>query len=358
MHVRLYENKDRKSWDDFVLDHPQATFFHLSGWKNVIEKAFGHSHFYLIAEKETAKPRLPEEIPGTSGGSTIGGVFPLFLIKSFLFGKSLVSIPFATYGGILADDRQTAAALLDKAIDLTRSNNLDYMEIRTIENGLPHLPSKDLYYGFKKELLPTKEANLQAIPRKARRMVRLGISQGLEPVVGGRELLSEFYDLLAYNYRSLGTPVFPKHYIARLLDEFADSCFILIIRKDRRPLSGVLSFLFKDEIIPYYSGAYPDSRDFAANDFLYWSLMCEAVERGCRVFDFGRSKRETGSFHFKRHWGFEPTLLPYKYYLHQLKTLPDLSPANPKYRQRIELWKKLPLWVTKCVGPQIVKYIP
>ncbi|MGA3115084.1 MAG: FemAB family XrtA/PEP-CTERM system-associated protein [Syntrophobacteraceae bacterium] len=357
MQVRLYTKSDRKAWDDFVLNHPQGTFFHLSGWKRVVENAFGHSHFYLIAEREESKS-LQSEFPETCCSKAISGVFPLFLIKSFLFGKSLVSIPFATYGGIVANDQKTEEALFNKAVELTCSKNLDYMEIRTCGDGLPALPSKDLYYNFKKELLPGKEANLQAIPRKARRMIRLGISQGLQPVFGGKELLGEFYELLAYNFRSLGTPVFPKHYFAKLLDEFSASSYILIVRKEGKPLSGVLSFLFKDEVIPYYSGAYPESRDYAANDFLYWSLMSDAVDRGCRVFDFGRSKKDTGPFNFKRHWGFEPTLLPYKYYLHNLSTLPDVSPANPKYRQRIELWKRLPLWVTKCVGPHVVKYIP
>ena len=223
---------------------------------------------------------------------------------------------------------------------------------------MPDLPSKDLYYHFRKELLPDREANLQAIPRKARRMVRLGISGGLEPVFGRKELLGEFYDLLAYNFRSLGTPVFPKHYMARLLDQFESSCFILVIRKDRKPLSAVLSFLFQDEIIPYYSGACPASRELAANDFLYWSLMSRAVDLGCRVFDFGRSKKETGAFHFKRHWGFEPTPLPYKYYLNKIDKIPQINPSNPKYRAQIELWKKLPLWITRLIGPQIVKYIP
>ncbi|HYA41281.1 MAG TPA: FemAB family XrtA/PEP-CTERM system-associated protein [Syntrophobacteraceae bacterium] len=357
MNVRFYQTGDRKSWDDFVLKHPKGTFFHLSGWKKVVEDSFGHSHFYLIAEHEQGKSQQPQYSRSVCGAG-ICGVFPLFLIKSFLFGKCLVSIPFAAYGGILADDPITERALFDKAVELTRSHDLDYMEIRSGDNGLPELPSKDLYYIFKKDLLPDKEANMLAIPRKARRMIRLGISQGLEPVFGGRELLGEFYDLLAYNFRSLGTPVFPKRYLAKLLDEFQDSCFILIIRKEGNPLSGVLSFLFKDEMIPYYSGAYTESRDYAANDFLYWALMSDAVDRGCRVFDFGRSKKETGPFNFKRHWGFEPAPLPYKYYLHRMNTLPEINPSNPKYKSRIELWKKLPLWFTKCIGPQIVKYIP
>lgn len=357
MRVRPYRESDRQAWDRYVLHHPAGTLFHLTGWKRSVERSFGHSAFYLVAENECVA--APEANSSTTDAlSPIMGVFPLFLVKSFLFGKSLVSVPFAAYGGILASDPEVERALLDRAAEITRTEGLDYLEIRNEASPLPDLPSKDLYYNFKRELLPTEEDNLKAIPRKTRRMVRVGIANGLEAVTGGKELLEEFYHLFAFSYRNLGTPVFPKHYLGILLDEFGTSGFILIVRKDGKPLSGVMSFVYKDEVIPYYSGAYPESRRYAANDFLYWALMCHALQLGCRSFDFGRSKKDTGPFDFKRHWGFEPSPLPYQYYLHKLKTLPDLSPNNPKYRQGIELWKRLPLWVTTCVGPQIVKYIP
>ncbi len=357
MEVRLYSDADRHGWDQFVMNHPQGSFFHLTGWKRVVEKSFGHRSFYLLAEDYDRESMVSN---GTrhNGRKIISGVFPLFMIKSFLFGKSLVSVPFAPIGGILATNKEVEQALLDKAAEITRSEGLDYLEIRNQNAPLPDLPVKDLYYYFKKELFTSEEDNLKAIPRKTRRMVRQGISNGLESVHGGKELLDEFYELFAYNYRSLGTPVFPKRYLGNQLEEFSGFSSILIIRKDGQPLSGVLSYFYKEEVLPYYSGAYPISRDHAANDYLYWALMCKAVDRGCEIFDFGKSKKDTGPYHFKRHWGFEPSMLPYQYYLHGVDALPNLSPTNPKYSKRIELWKKLPLELTKLIGPQIVKYIP
>lgn len=343
--LRIALDTERQAWDDYVLSHPRGTFFHLTGWKRVVEKTFGQRSFYLLAVDE-------------EHGSEIHGVFPLFSFKSFLFGRSMVSVPFATYGGILADTSNIEAMLYNRATALTRKQGADYLEIRNETDPLEGLPTKDLYYVFKKKISSDKEQNLAAIPRKSRRMVRQGMKNELVATVGGKELLDSFYGLFAFNYQRLGTPVFSKHYLRNLLEEFGASSSILIISKHGKSLSGVLSFYFKDQVIPYYSGAYPEAQKLAANDYLYWALMSDAAEKGYKVFDFGRSKKDTGPFDFKRHWGFEPLALPYQYYLNNIKELPNLSPTNPKYQKRIEMWKKLPLWATKIIGPHIVKNIP
>jgi len=342
MNVRLFRESDRAAWDDYVLNHPAGTFFHLTGWKEVVEKSFGHKPFYLLAQD----------------GGKISGIFPLFSVKSFLFSRSMVSVPFATYGGMLADNEEVAKALFDEAVNLTRREGLDYLEMRSETARFGQLPTKDLYYVFRKEISGDNDENLKAIPRKTRRMVRVGMKNELEASFGSADMLERFYEMFAFNYRRLGTPVFSGKYLARLLGQFGEKCSILIISKEGKPLSGVLSFYYKDQVIPYYSGAYPEANDHAANDYLYWALMSDAADKGCRVFDFGRSKKDTGPYNFKRHWGFEPKPLEYQYYLNRVSELPNLSPTNPKYQRRIEMWKKLPLWATKIIGPRIVKYIP
>jgi len=361
MEIRPYKNSDVAAWDKYVTRHARATFFHLSGWKELVEKSFGHTAYCLIAVEEPASsaqhPATSNQKPATSNESLVG-VFPLFAIKSPLFGSSMVSLPFATYGGILADDEEVKNALYQAAVTLTKTRALDYLEIRSEENRLGDLPVKDLYYGFKKEISNDNEENLKAIPRKTRRMVRRGMGHGLRAAFGGKELLDQFYDVFAYSYHNFGTPVFSKKYLKNILERFKNDTSVLIISKDGKPLSAVLSFYFKDQVIPYYSGAYPDSHKYAANDYLYWVLMSDAADRGYKIFDFGRSKKDTGPYHFKRHWGFEPRPLPYLYYLNKIDELPNISPANPRYKRRIELWKKLPLWATKLIGPWIVKYIP
>ncbi|MCF8063127.1 MAG: FemAB family PEP-CTERM system-associated protein [Deltaproteobacteria bacterium] len=345
MNIRAYRESDARSWDDYVCDHPEGTFAHLIGWKRIFEKSFGHRAFYLVSEEGDA--------PGS-----IRGLLPMFAIKSLLFGRSMVSVPFLTYGGILAEDEIVRDALYREAVRLTADAKLDYLEIRNERGRLNGLPVKDLYYGFKRGISADHDENLKAIPRKTRRMVRRGMSKGLDARFGHMELLDTFYDLFAFNFRSLGTPVFPKRYLRTILEEFEEASSVLVIEKDGRPLSGVLSLYFRDQVIPYYSGAFPEARQWAANDFLYWALMSDAASKGFRVFDFGRSKKDTGPYHFKRHWGFEPRPLCYQYDLCRIEEIPDLSPANPRYRRKIELWKKLPLWATKVLGPPIVKNIP
>ncbi|MEZ4526359.1 MAG: FemAB family PEP-CTERM system-associated protein [Desulfobacterales bacterium] len=342
MCIKLFQPADEKYWDSYVMHHPRSSFFHLSGWKKVVERSFGHKAFYLICEENFR----------------IKGVFPLFSVKSILFGRSMVSVPFATYGGILADDKIVEQQLYGEAVALTKDKALEYLEIRNEENLLPDLPGKDLYYVFKKEIESDNEKNLNSIPRKTRRMIRQGMKNGLEVRFGSVELLDIFYDLFAHSYRRLGSPVFSKKYLKNILEEFRHKANLLIVFKDEKALSGVLSFYFKDQVIPYYSGAVPESQNLAANDYLYWALMSDAAERGYRIFDFGRSKKDTGPFHFKRHWGFEPRLLHYRYYLNTVAEVPNISPANPKYQKKIEMWRKLPLWATKIIGPEIVKYVP
>ncbi|MFH1148240.1 MAG: FemAB family XrtA/PEP-CTERM system-associated protein [Pseudomonadota bacterium] len=342
--TRLISAADHAIWDEFVMNHPEGTFFHLIGWKNVIESTFRYRSYYIIAEEQ----------------DRINAVLPFFAVKSRLFGSSLVSMAFGAYGGVLTLDENAVSPLMEKAQEITKQENLDYFELRNLYRQEADLPVKDLYYVFRREILPTVEENLQAIPRKARRMIRAGRDKyQLRSDIGREALLPEFYEIYARSVHQLGSPVYPKALFANLLREFKEDGEILLVRTpENKAIAGVMSFFYRDEILPYYAGSLPEGKEMAANDFMYWALMEYACEKGYKIFDFGRSKKDTGSFDFKRHWGFEPRPLCYQYYLHHLKSIPNISPVNPKYQARIELWKKLPLPVTKVLGPLIVKQIP
>jgi FemAB-related protein (PEP-CTERM system-associated) len=341
--IRYADASDWQAWDGFVQQHPDGTIFHLSSWKTVVERAFNHKSHYLLA---------------TSGlpGGEIAGVLPLFEIKSLLFGHFLVSVPFAELGGVLASSSSVSARLLEQAAVLAEQTGAAYVELKNCQ-PLAELPTKSLYYNFSRPLCPTPEENLQAIPRKSRAMVRKGIQAGLYSEVG-KDLFDDFYQLLARSYHQLGTPVFPRRFLAAFLEVFGDRAEVLIVRTaEGQPVAGVMSFYYQDRVMPYYAGSLHDFRHLAPNDFMYWELMRRGCERGCKVFDFGRSKQGTGSFAFKEHWGFEPRQLAYQYRLNTATALPDLSPANPKYRKKIELWRKLPFVLTKLVGPPLAKYL-
>jgi FemAB-related protein (PEP-CTERM system-associated) len=338
MVIRPLQRRDAGRWDDFVNRCPDATFFHRVGWRRIIESVFRHRTHYLLAER----------------GAAVTGVLPLAELRSTIFGHSLVSLPFSVYGGPIATDAETENALIDAASDLARALGVTHLELRDRDAKRADWPRQDLYVTFRRELLPDVEANMLAIPRKQRAMVRKGINAGLRSEID--TTVDRFFALYADNMHRHGTPPFSKRYFARLCEEFGDRCEIMIVVDPTgRPVSGVLSFYFRDEVLPYYAGDIADARGFAANDFKYWELMRRACERGLRVFDFGRSKRGTGSFDFKKNWGFDPAPLAYEYQLLRRRDIPQNNPLNPKYRAFIALWRKLPLPLVNAVGPMLVR---
>jgi len=336
--VRAYRDADAACWDAFVEACPDATFFHRIGWRQIVQEVFGHRAHYLLAER----------------GGRFVGVLPLVQVKSLLFGHSLSSLPFAVYGGAATTDAAARAALHAAAVDLARDLGADHLELRNRSRTEPQWPQQDLYVTFRKPILPEVEANLLAIPRKQRAMVRKGMQRGLKSEIDPN--VDRFFALYADNVHRHGTPPFPKRYFEALQRTFGDACEVLtVLDATGRPVSGVLSFYFRDEVLPYYAGDVAAARELAANDFKYWELMRRACERGLKVFDYGRSKRDTGSFDFKKNWGFEPQPLHYEYRLIRGRDIPQNNPANPKYRALIEVWRRLPRPVVNAIGPWIVR---
>jgi len=337
VYVRLRNTADDTAWDDYVRAHPLGTFFHLAGWAGVIQRSFGHRSHYLVAERN----------------GKIDGVLPLVHQKSLLFGNALISMPFGVYGGVLATSAEATRSLIDSACALARDLGVDHLELRNRERADLDWPTKDLYVTFRKELAPTEEANLLAIPRKQRAVVRKGIESGLKAQIDtGTDRL---YAAYSESVRNLGTPVFSHRYFRELRAAFGQDCEVLTVLNKDSAVSSVMSFYFRDEVLPFYGGGTAQARDCKANDFMYWELMRRACERGLKIFDYGRSKRETGSFAFKEHWGFEPAPLHYQYYLVRAQQLPNLSPTNPKYQRFIRAWRRLPLPVSRAVGPFLAR---
>ena len=336
--VREYRVEDAARWESFVERCPSATFFHRIGWRGILEDEFRHRAHYLVAER----------------GSDLVGVLPLAQVKSRVFGHALTSLPFAVYGGPAADDAEAAQRLVDAAEALGRDLGVEHVELRHRKPFRDDWPRQDLYVTYRKEILPDVEANMLAIPRKQRAMVRKAIGRGLAGEIDADT--RRFFALYADNVHRHGTPALSGSYFERLRAVFGDACEVLtVVDSQGKPVSGVLSFYFRDEVLPYYAGDLPDARELAANDFKYWDLMRRACERGVRVFDYGRSKRGTGSFDFKKNWGFEPTPLAYEYKLLRRDTMPQNNPANPRYAAFIALWRRLPIGLANRLGPLIVR---
>jgi len=339
MELKILNNGDINAWDNYVEKHPEGTFFHLAAWQQVIKQAFGHNTFFYFV----------------SDGGEICGVLPLCHVKSALFGNNLVSLPFAVYGGVLASNDEARKMLEAAALEKAKELSVDTIEYRNIKPQHSDWPSKDLYVTFQKEIDPDEEKNLSNIPRKQRAMVRKGIKAGLSSEI--EYSTDRFYEAYAQSVHALGTPVFSKRYFDVLLQEFKNKVDVLTITKEGELIASVLNFYFRDQVLPFYGGGTAKARNVKGNDFMYWELMRLSCERGIKVFDYGRSKVGTGAYSFKKNWGFEPQPLSYEYVLVNAKQIPEVNPSNPKYAMFINIWKKLPYWSTKMIGPHIVKYV-
>lgn len=335
--VRTLGLEDHERWDAFVFSNKDATFFHRAAWQGIIEDVFRHRTYFLMAE---------------SGGQIVG-ILPLAQVKSRLFGHALTSLPFCVYGGVVGSDA-AAAALEAEAERIAEKCGVQHLEYRNLSARHTDWPRQELYVTFRKALDPDVEANMMAIPRKQRAMVRKGIKNGLVSHVD--DSVDRFFALYADNVLRHGTPALPKRFFETLNRTFGDDCEVMTVTTaDGEPLSSVLSFYFRDEVLPYYAGDDFAARGLAANDFKYWELMRRACERGYRIFDYGRSKVGTGPYSFKKNWGFEPTALSYEYRLYKRDEVPQNNPMNPKYRAFIAMWRRLPLSVANALGPHIVR---
>ena len=336
--IRLLDSGSARAWDAFVHSMPLGTFFHRAAWAKVIETAFRHRPYFVFAERD----------------GSITGVLPLVQVKTLLFGHSLVSSPFCVYGGPLAADTESSAALESHAMALQDRTGASVLEFRyrdPVESDWVEPP--DLYVTFRKPIDWDHEVNMRAIPRKQRAMVRKAFINGLTSIAD-RDV-PRMHGIYAESVRNLGTPVFSQRYFAALMDAFGDDADIVTVLDGAVPIASVLNFYFRDEVLPYYGGGTLAARQRAGNDFLYWEVMRRAAERGVRLFDFGRSKIGTGAYSFKHNWGFEPKKLNYRFRLAPGQLIPEVNPMNPKYRMLIAAWKRLPLPVANLLGPSIVR---
>lgn len=340
--LRELDSSHDARWDDYVLAHAEGSFHHLLGWRRVIERAFPHQPHYLYTEKD----------------GRLTGVLPLFAAGGKPFTRALVSAPVGVSGGVLADDDASALLLRDGARAIAEREKLAYVEYKSEKARFTELSTKgELYFVFRQKLFGDREKQLAAIPRKTRAVLRDSEKNRLRADFN-RNDLDAFYDLYALSLRNLGTPMFPKELFRASLEEFPEGCDILTVRHTGRIIGCVMNYYYKKTMLPFFAGTVPEARDVGVNNYLYWHMLEHGHERGYDLFDFGRSKVETGAFAFKRHFGMEETPLQYQYDLVAAQELPNVNPTNPKYAKAIETWQKLPVGLTQLVGPFIQKRLP
>jgi FemAB-related protein (PEP-CTERM system-associated) len=342
VNVVPFEDSCAGKWDAFVLLHPKGTFFHQIGWKRVMEKTYGYFPLYFYAER----------------GGQITGVAPVFLISSWVTGRCLMSLPFAVYGGICAADKESEEALLNHLEELAGRLNVEFLELRNRDGGVrPGYFANPRYATFTIPLVSEPGLVYDSFPKDIRYMIRKGEKAGLR-VRRGFQLLDQFYALMTLNLRRLGTPAFPRSLFENLIHEYRNQVDLTVVYAGDKAIAGGMSFFFRKWMQPYYIGATEESKVLAANNFLWWELIRLGAERGCQTFDFGRSKKESGNYAFKKKWNPNIESLDYQVRPFRRKDLPNFSPANPRFQLATILWKKVPLGLTRLVGPRVVRWFP
>ena len=337
--VRLADPGDRLAIARFLGEHPDTTAFHRQEWLDAVERATGHRKHILLSEQDGA----------------IRAVLPLHEAHSPLFGRALVSAGFAVDGGVVGEPDP---ALFAAAQELALRLNCPSLELRG--GPLPmgegwHIKTES-HAGFVKPLAADDDAQLLAVPRKQRAEVRRGLGYGMEIRVGtDAPDRATHYAVYSESVRNLGTPVFPRALFDAVLDGFGDDADILTVLHEGVPLASVLSLYHRGAVMPYWGGGVPAARTMRANDVMYYALMNHARGKGCDRFDFGRSKTDTGAYHFKRNWGFEPQPLSYACWTADGVAPRDINPLSPRYKAKIAAWQKLPLPLANRIGPLIAR---
>lgn len=342
MKIRTVENPDPQ-WDAYVSSREDATFYHCWGWKEVLARSFGHPSHYLAAIADDGRWR---------------GILPLVHMRSRLFGNFLVSLPFVNYGGLLCEDEAAAALLLDAAEDLRRSRGATHVELRHVAARPGGLATKQHKVTMILGLAASDDDQWKAFDPKLRNQVRKAQKSGLEFRSGRLELLDDFYEVFARNMRDLGTPVYSKQLFRHVLEIFPDTSMVAAVMHQGKIIAGGIACWFRGRIEVPWASSVKDYKAMCPNHTLYWETIRFAIARGLREFDFGRSPPGEGTYNFKKQWGALPVPLNWQYLMDEHGRLPELNPDNPKYRLAIQTWQRLPVALTKLLGPSIVRNIP
>ena len=342
MNVIHCDENHAQAWDEYVARHEQGSFYHLFGWKRVNESSFGHRTYYLAAMDE----------------GRIRGVFPLVYLTGGFFGRILCSLPFVNYGGPCADDSTIDQLLMDEARGIVEQHGIKYLEIRSMRKLGGDLPTSDHKVSITLTLDRNPDTLWNAFKTGHRNNIRRAYKRGLTVRSGGIELLDTFYDILSESWRNLGTPLYQKGYFECLMKTFPQETKIFVLDHEGAPVSSALNGHFRGVVEGMWLGALPKAREVESSYVLYWEMTKDACERGYQLYHLGRSTVDSGGEAFKKKWNTFPTQLYWQYIVKSGQPIPQLNVGNPKFRLAMDAWKKLPLPITRVIGPWLAKGIP
>jgi FemAB-related protein (PEP-CTERM system-associated) len=345
--VRLVDDSYAETWDQYVQGKSNSSIYHLWAFRSIIQKAFGHNVIYLAAFDDSDK---------------VCGVLPAVEMKSQLFGHFIVSMPFFTYGAVLAENESIERSLCASLVEYAKAHDIEHVELRTTyerEVLLEGLRSKEQKVSMVRELPSSVDQLWQEIGSKVRAQVKKAQRYKLVTRFGKSELVEDFYTVFSENMRDLGTPVYSKRFFSELMESaLSDKFDIGVVYFENKPVACCFLMQHKGMMEIPWASTLQKFNTMNVNMFMYWDVLQKAIGSKCQFFDFGRSSKDAGTYRFKKQWGARPQQLYWYYWLPEGQELPELNPNNPKYKLLISVWQRLPVWLTKIIGPPVVKYLP
>ncbi|MBI5267431.1 MAG: FemAB family PEP-CTERM system-associated protein [candidate division Zixibacteria bacterium] len=341
MEITQYSETDCADWESYADSRSSCWHYHKIGWKEVIESAYRHQCRYLIARDNGA----------------IAGILPIAVVKSRLFGHSLTSLPFLDYAGLVADTPSARDALVAHACRITDETRAHYLELRQIESVGDQFHTAGHKVTLVLDLPDDPEQLLNSLPPERRNRIRKARKSELTVEIHDRSMLPTFYRIWTENMRDLGSPPHSLSFFDAILRVFPDSAGVLLVKYRHEYIGAAICLYTKDMLTLPWVSSRRQFFELYPNNILYWEAMCFAIRQGCRRFDFGRSSIGSGTHTFKIRWGAKEVPLYWQFYTPAGQPLPLPAGDNPKYRLALATWKRLPVTITRLVGPSIRKYI-
>lgn len=352
--VTILDASKANKWDELVEGTYHSSAYHLWDWGEILSFVYGYQRYYLAVVQK----------------NTIIGGLPLIHVKSWLFGDKLISLPFCEYGGPLVNSelsdkeaRQVTKSLLSATNRLARTLHVKYVQIKKpmamiVEGimGTQGYTNFPRYVTFQIDL--TREldelwANVHKSKRKAARKALKGgvVAKELESV----EQLKAYYLLYLKTHKRHGSPPHKYEFFKRLYDAFflKGRMKILLAEYEGKLIGGRISFCHGKTIFNWYSVIDWKHRSLNPNSLLSWSIIEWGVKNGYHKLEFGRTRRGTTIYDFKKDWGGQETYLQeYVFFMNSRKSeLPD--PKQLKYEYLSKVWLLIPIPLTRKIGPRI-----
>jgi len=340
--IQLESYRELPEWNQFVEDNASSLPSHNPAWLDAIEQCFGHKSFIVCAR--------------TATGELIAGL-PITILQSVLFGRFGVSVPYLNYGGVVSQYPNLHQRLFCELESLREKLDLKYIEVRSLYAGLSPLVSTKKV-GMIFPLPETIEILEKTLGSKLRAQYKKAEEFSPHGRIGQMELLDDFYHVFARNMRDLGTPVYGKQWFATILQHTNIRAHLIVVYVQNKPVSTGFLVQHRELMEIPWASTLKSANKFNTNMWMYRQILAFAIEQGCKYFDFGRSTLDAGTYKFKKQWGAEPCQHYWYSILPQGVPSPALNPDNPKLKFLVAAWKWLPVWVSKIIGPKIIKGIP